>query len=43
MLQEKALLVAEAEDMLRARFGGDKMREWNHLFPQYIISREQED
>jgi hypothetical protein len=37
------MLINEAEDMLKARFGVSKLREWTHLFPKYIISREQED
>ena len=38
--QERAMLINEAEDMLKARFGVSKLREWTHLFPKYIISRE---
>ena len=40
MLQEKCILVAESEDMIRVRFGRHKLDKWSHLFPDYIISRE---
>ena len=41
--QERAMLISEAEDMLKARFGASKLKKWTHLFPKYIITREQED
>ena len=30
----------EAEEMLLARFGKERMQQWTHLFPKYIICRE---
>lgn len=41
--QEKATLISESEDMLKARYGGEKLQEWTHFFPRYIITREEED
>lgn len=40
LMQERGGMINEAEDILRARFGDNKMKEWKHLFPKYIITRE---
>lgn len=40
VMKEKATLIKEAEDMLLARFGRDRLHKWTHLFPRYIICRE---
>ena len=42
VLQERAQLINEAEDMLKARFG-QRMMNWTHIFPKYIISRQQDE
>lgn len=39
ILQERASLINDSEDMLRAKFG-KKIATWHHLFPKYIITRE---
>jgi len=41
VLQERGGLINESEDMLRARFGSDIVK-WNHLFPRYLIIREED-
>ena len=41
VMQERGTLINESEDMLRARFGTDIVT-WNHLFPKYIIAREED-
>ena len=41
--QEKGCLINESEDMLRARFGAQTIASWNHLFPKYLIIREEDD
>lgn len=40
VMKEKATLVKEAEDMLLARFGKERLQRWTHLFPKYIVCRE---
>lgn len=40
VMKEKATLIKEAEDMLLARFGRDRLAQWTTLFPKYIICRE---
>ena len=42
-MKEKATLIQEAEQMLRARFGYKRLKNWTHLFPKYLICREQEN
>lgn len=39
LLQERGLMINEAEDILRSRFG-EKVIGWKHIFPRYIIKRE---
>ena len=41
--QEKGTLINESEDMLRARFGASTISQWNHLFPKYLIIREEDE
>ena len=43
LLKQRGLMINEAEDMLRARFGEKKVRSWEHLFPKYLITREIDD
>ncbi len=33
-------LINEAEDIMRTRFSEEKVVEWSHLFPKYLIKRE---
>jgi hypothetical protein len=40
LLQERGMLVSEAEDMIRSRFGMERVIKWKHLFPKFIIKRE---
>jgi hypothetical protein len=40
LLQERGSLINEAEDIMRSRFSESKVKEWKHLFPKYIITRE---
>jgi len=41
--QEKGTLINESEDMIRARFGADVICKWNHIFPKYLIVREEDE
>lgn len=43
VLQERGVLINESEDMLRARFGADTIKKWNHIFPKALIVRELDD
>lgn len=40
VMKEKATLVKEAEDMLQARFGKERLEKWTNIFPKYIVCRE---
>jgi hypothetical protein len=40
LLQERGELINEAEDIMRTRFSENKIVEWKHLFPKYLIKRE---
>lgn len=40
LMQEKGMLICEAEDMLRSRFSTLHVTKWNHLFPKYLIMRQ---
>jgi hypothetical protein len=40
LLQERGQMINESEDILRASFGEDRVQQWSHLFPKYIIKRE---
>ena len=40
LLQERGLMINESEDIMRQRFADEKIMEWKHLFPRYIIARE---
>jgi hypothetical protein len=42
LLQERGSMINEAQDMLRARFGEKKIHGWKHLFPNYLIKREED-
>jgi hypothetical protein len=42
LLQERGDMINESEDMLRARYGTKKTQNWKHLFPNYIVKREQD-
>ena len=41
--QEKGILINESEDMIRASFGTETIAEWDHLFPKYLIIRENDE
>ena len=41
--QERAQLINESKLMLSARFGEKRLTTWKHIFPKYIISRQEED
>ena len=43
LLKQRGLMITEAEEMLRARFGKNKVRNWQHLFPRYVITREADE
>jgi hypothetical protein len=40
LMQERGKLINEAEDIIRARYGKEKLLQWRHLFPKSIIKRE---
>lgn len=42
VLQERGNLISESEDMMRARYGGDTIKKWKHIFPKALIIREME-
>jgi hypothetical protein len=40
LLRERGLLINESQNILKARFGEERIGNWKHLFPMYIIKRE---
>lgn len=42
ILQERAQLINESEDMLKAIYG-TKLRKKTNLFPRYLVSRQVDD
>ena len=41
MLQERSQLINESEDMMRAMYG-KQISSWNHLFPRFLVIREED-
>lgn len=41
VMQERSQLINESEDMMKAMYG-KQIQTWNHMFPKYLITREED-
>lgn len=40
LLKQRGLMINEAEDICRSRYSSNRVKQWKHFFPKYIITRE---